>query len=67
MDREILIKTIMESYSPMELATKLVECEEALKNCHEDIRTKDAELMYLRETNFFLKDLVARLTKGGAE
>lgn len=68
MDREILIKTMVESFSPVELATKLYECEEKLRCCQNDIRAKDVELMYLRDMNWFLKDMIPRLTeRGGAE
>ena len=67
MDKEIKVKSIMEAYSPAELATRLIECEERVIELNADIRWKDAELMYLRETNWFLKDLVAKLTERGAE
>ena len=67
MEREILVKTMVESYSPTELATKLVECEEQLRCSREDIRGKDAELMYLRETNWLLKDIIAKLAERSSE
>ena len=63
MDREILIKAMVEQYSPNELATKLVECTEDLRCSHEDIRAKEAELMSLRETNWLLKEIITKLTE----
>lgn len=63
MDREILIKTMVESYSPNELATKLVECEDALRVSRENVREKDVELMNLRETNWLLKEIITKLTE----
>lgn len=63
MDIEILIKTMVESYSPNELATKLVECEEELRVSRENVREKDVELMSLRETNWLLKEIITKLTE----
>ena len=67
MDREILVKTMVESYSPNELATKLVECEDELRVSREKVRERDVELMSLRETNWLLKEIITKLTERGAE
>lgn len=67
MDREILVKTMVESYSPTELATKLVEREDELRVSCENVRERDIELMNLRETNWLLKDIITKLTERGAE
>ena len=67
MDKEILVKTMVESYSPNELATKLVECEEQLRCSHENIRERDIELMSLRDNNYFLKDIISKLTERSLE
>lgn len=67
MDREILVKTMVESYSPNELATKLVECEDELRVSRENVRERDVELMSLRETNWLLKEIITKLTERGAE
>ena len=63
MDREILVKTMVESYSPNELATRLVECEEELRCSRENVRERDIELMNLRDTNYFLKDIIAKIAE----
>lgn len=63
MDREILVKTMVESYSPTELATKLVECEDELRVSSENVREREIELMSLRETNWLLKEIITKLTE----
>ena len=63
MDREILVKAMVETYSPTELATKLVECEEDLRCSSENTRERDIELMSLRETNYLLKEIITKLTE----
>jgi hypothetical protein len=57
-DKEIIAKALVEAYTPMELAMKIIEAEEYRVNEMNHQNTLCSENMYLREWCEFLKGIV---------
>lgn len=67
-DKEIIAKALVETYSPMELAMKIIEAEENRVNEMNHQNTLCSENMYLREWCEYLKGIVwQNVGKGGVD
>lgn len=67
-DKEIIAKALVETYTPMELAMKIIEAEENITNVNNREITLCSENMYLREWCEYLKGIVWQSTgKGGVD
>lgn len=64
-DKEIIAKALVETYSPMELAMKIIEAEEnrVNENMHKDALCN--ENMFLREWCDYLKGIVCQSIGNG--
>lgn len=70
MNKEAIAKALVEEYTPMELATRIIEAEEARQMHLQDNNRLCNENMFLREWCDYMKMLVADMVhgrKGGVE
>lgn len=67
-EKEIIAKALVETYSPMELAMKIIEAEEYRVDEMNHKNTLCSENMYLREWCEYLKGIVCQsIGKGGVD
>ncbi len=69
-NREAIAKALVEEYTPMELATRIIEAEEARQICQQDNNRLCNENMFLRDWCEYMKSIVAEVVhsrKGGSE
>lgn len=64
MNREAIAKALVEEYTPMELATRIIESEEARQMLLQDNNRLCNENMFLREWCDYMKMLVADMVHG---
>ena len=65
-DKEIIAKALVETYTPTELAMKIIEVEEYRVNEMNHQNTLCSENIYLREWCEYLKGIVSHsIVKGG--
>lgn len=66
-NREAIAKALVEECTPMELATRIIEAEEARQMCQQDNNRLYNENMFLREWCEYMKRLVAEVVHNRKE